>query len=80
MPPRRVSTRLRCHRSWPPAGGHLDGHDVLDVFGALNLVTGRWTTRMVERPRTPTRSPQRYLQEAFARQWRDSARAYPAAQ
>jgi hypothetical protein len=61
-------------------GGHLDGHDVLDVFGALNLVTGRWTTRMVERPRTPTRSPQRYLQEAFARQWRDSARAYPAAQ
>jgi transposase len=34
---------------------------------------------MVERPRTPTRSPQRYVQAAFARHLRDLARAYPAA-
>jgi transposase len=64
-----------------PLVGHLDCHDVLSVFGALNVVTGRLTTGMVERPRTPpTRSPQRYLQEAFARHLRDIARTYPAGQ
>jgi transposase len=65
-----------------PMVGNLDCHDVLYVFGALNLVTGRLTTRLVERPRKskPTRSTQRYLQEAFARHLRDIARAYPAAQ
>jgi hypothetical protein len=34
---------------------------------------------MVARPRTPTRSTQRSVQEALARHWRDSARASPAA-
>jgi hypothetical protein len=77
MPTLRPTLGVKGHR---PLVGHLDGHDVLYVFGALNLVPGRWTTRMVERPRPPTRSPQRYWQEAFARQWRDIARAYPAAQ
>jgi hypothetical protein len=53
---------------------------VLDVFGVLNLVTGRLTTCLVERPctSTPAQSTQRYVQEAFARHLRDIARASPA--
>jgi transposase len=65
--------------------GNLDCHDVVYVFGALNLVTGQLTTRVVERPRAAakpkkTRSGPRSLQEGFARHLRDIARAYPAAQ
>jgi hypothetical protein len=62
-----------------PLVGHLDGHDVLSVFGALNLVTGQLTTRMVERPHRPTRSKPHYLPAAFAGHWRDIVRASPAA-
>lgn len=78
-PPLRTTLGVNGHR---PVGGHLDGHAVLDVFGALTLVTGRLPTRLVERPRQPkpTRSAPRYLQEACARHLRDLARAYPAAQ
>jgi transposase len=78
IPTLRTTLGVKGHR---PVVGHLDCHDVLYVFGALNLVTGRLTTCLVERPRTstPARSKQRYLQEAFARQLRDIARAYPAA-
>src|SRR5262245_48902398 len=67
-------------KGYRPVVGNLDCRDVLYVFGALNLVTGRLTTRIVERPRTPTRATQRYLQEAFAHHLRDIARTYPAAQ
>jgi len=67
-------------KGYRPVVGNLDWHDGLYVFGALKLVTGRLTTRIVERPHTPTRSTQRYLQEAFAHHWRDIARTYPAAQ
>jgi hypothetical protein len=63
-----------------PVVGNLDCHDVLYVFGALNLVTGQLTTRTVERPRLARRSKQRYWQEAFARHVQDITRAYPAAQ
>jgi len=73
----RTTLGVQGHR---PVGGHLDGHDVLDVVGALNVVTGPLTTRTVERPRLSTRVQQRYWQEAFARHVRDIARAYPAAQ
>lgn len=64
--------------------GNLDCHDVVYVFGALNLVTGQLTTRLVERPRAAakpkkTRSGPRSPQEGFARHLRDIARAYPAA-
>jgi DDE superfamily endonuclease len=62
-----------------PGVGQLDGHAGLDVCGALHVVTGRLTTRLVERPRTPTRSPQRSVQEAFAHHGRAIARTYPAA-
>ena len=55
----------------------LDCHDVLYVFGALNLVTGRLTTGIVERPWTSTQSKQRYLQEAFAHHLWDIVWTYP---
>jgi transposase len=77
MPTLRTTLGVKGHR---PLVGHLDCHDGLYIFGALNRVTGRLTTRLVERPRTPTRSTQRYVQEAFARHLGDIARAYPAAQ
>ncbi len=64
--------------------GNLDCHDLVYLFGALNLVTGQLTTRLVEKPRASanskqSRSGQRSLQEGFARHVRDIARAYPAA-
>jgi hypothetical protein len=62
-----------------PVVGQLDGHDVRSVCGARHLVTRRLTTRLVERPRPPTRSTQRYWPEAFAHHWRDIARISPAA-
>jgi DDE superfamily endonuclease len=77
LPTLRTTLGVKGYR---PLVGNLDCHDVLYVFGALNLVTGQLTTRLIERPRTPMRSPQRYLQAAFARHLRDIARAYPAAQ
>jgi hypothetical protein len=65
-------------------GGNLECHDVVDVFGALNLVTGQLTARLVERPRAAAkpkkpRSGPRSLQEGCARHLRAIARAYPAA-
>jgi transposase len=80
IPTLRTTLGVKGHR---PLVGNLDCHDVLYVFGALNLVTGRLTTRLVERPkqaRRRTPSKQRYLQQGFARHLRDIARAYPAAQ
>jgi hypothetical protein len=81
LPLRRTTPGLNGHR---PAVGNLDGHDLGCLFGALNLVTGQLTTRLLEKPRTPTkpkksRSGQRCLQEGFARHVREIARAYPAA-
>lgn len=76
VPTLRTTLGVKGHR---PLVGNLDCHDVLYVFGALNLVTGRLTPCLVERPRT-MQSKQRYLQEAFGRHVRDIARAYPAAQ
>jgi hypothetical protein len=82
IPTRRTTLGLTGHR---PLVGNLDGHDLVSIFGALNLVTGHLTTRIVERGRahTPgkkTISGQRRLQEECARHLRDIARAYPAAQ
>jgi transposase len=66
-----------------PIVGNLDGHDLVYVFGALNLVTGPLTTRLAERLRASakskqSRSGQRSWQAGFARHVRDIARAYPA--
>jgi transposase len=82
IPTLRATLGLKGHR---PVVGHLDCHDLVYLFGALNLVTGQLTTRLVEKPRASAksnqrRSGQRSLQEGFARHVRDIARAYPAAQ
>jgi transposase len=81
IPTLRTTLGLKGHR---PLVGNLDCHDLVYVFGALNLMTGRLTTRLVERcrdreKRQPTKSARRCLQKAFARHLRDLGRAYPAA-
>jgi transposase len=82
IPTLRTTLGLKGHR---PLVGNLDCHDLVYVFGALNLITGQLTTRLVERPRAsgkrqkPPSGP-RCLQERFARHVRDIARAYPATQ
>jgi DDE superfamily endonuclease len=82
IPTPRTTLGLTGHR---PVVGHLDDHDLTSVFGALHLVTGRLTTRLVERgrpqePRVKRPSKQRHMQAAFARHLRAIGRAYPAAQ
>jgi transposase len=82
IPTLRTTLGLKGHR---PVVGHLDGHDLVYVLGALHLVTGQLTTRLVERPRAPakpkkTRSGRRCLQAGFARHLRDIAWAYPTPQ
>jgi len=44
VPTLRTTLGVKGHR---PVVGNLDCHDVLYVFGALNLVTGRLTTRII---------------------------------
>jgi transposase len=78
IPTLRTTLGIKGHR---PVVGNLDCHDYLYLFGALNLVSGRVTTRLVERPTKSKRqraAKYRDLQEAFARHLRDIARAYPA--
>lgn len=78
IPTLRTTLGIKGHR---PVVGNLDCHDYLYLFGALNLVSGRVTTRLVERPtksKMHRAAKYRYLQEAFARHLRDIARAYPA--
>jgi hypothetical protein len=80
-PTLRTALGLKGHR---PVVGHLDGQDLVDVFGALQRITGRLTTRMVERghapgPRVQRPSRPRHMQAAFARHVRELGRAYPAA-
>jgi transposase len=78
LPTLRTTLGIKGHR---PVVGNLDGHEYLYLFGALNLLSGRLTTRLVERPTKSKRhraAKYRYLQEAFARHLRDLARAYPA--
>ena len=80
IPTLRTTLGVKGHR---PLVGNLDCHKYLYVFGALNMVSGRLTTRLVERPRLRkkgTPSKRRYLQQAFARHLRDIARAYPVEQ
>ncbi len=80
IPTLRTTLGLKGHR---PVVGNLDCHDLVYVFGALNWVTGRLTTRLVARgrahaPRATAPSRQRHIQAAFARHLRDIGRAYPA--
>jgi transposase len=78
IPTLRTTLGVKGHR---PLVGNLDCHEYLYLFGALNLVSGQLTTRLVERPSRSKRhrdAKYRYLQEAFARHLRAIARAYPA--
>jgi transposase len=64
-----------------PLVGTWDHKDQVYCFAAVNLVTGRLTTRMLEQPAhsqaTPGHSKQQRLQAAFAVHLQDMARAYP---
>jgi transposase len=78
VPTLRTTLGVKGHR---PLVGNLDCHHSLYVFGALNLVSGRLTTRLIERPhprKKPGTSQQRHLQMGFATHLREMARAYPA--
>jgi transposase len=80
IPTLRTTLGLKGHR---PIVGNLDCHDLVYVFGALNLVSSQLTTRIAERcrgqaQRQTTESGRRCLQEAFARHLRDIGRTYPA--
>lgn len=78
VPTLRTTLGVKGHR---PLVGNLDCHRSLYVFGALNLVSGRLTTRLVSRPQTrkrPTATTQRHLQAGFATHLQAIARAYPA--
>jgi transposase len=82
IPTLRTTPGLKGHR---PIVGNLDCHDLVYVFGALNLVAARLTTHLVEKGRAHAQSKQRWwgqrcLQAGFARLVRDVARAYPATQ
>jgi transposase len=65
-----------------PVVGTWDCKDLVYALGALNLVSGQLTTRLIESPARATtltgKSKTRRLQEAFARFLRDIARKYPA--
>jgi hypothetical protein len=66
-----------------PVVGTWDKKDLVYSVGALTVVTGQLTTRLVESPaaakrrRGPAKTAR--LQHAFATHLRDLARAYPAA-
>jgi hypothetical protein len=69
-------------KGYRPTVGTWDNKDQVYCFAALNLVTGRLTTRLLEQPaRSKAKtghSKQQRLQTAFVAHLRDIARAYPA--
>jgi transposase len=77
IPTLRTTLGLKGHR---PIVGNLGCHDLVCVFGALTLVTGRLTTHLVEKVRAQAQPKQRSLPAGFARHMREIARAYPATQ
>ena len=71
-------------KGFRPTVGTWDCKDLVFTFGAVNLVNGKLTTRLVE-SRTKDRrkkgeSKTRWMQRAFAQHLSDVARAYPATQ
>jgi DDE superfamily endonuclease len=79
VPTLRATLGVKGHR---PVVGTWDNKDVVYSFAALNVVTGRLTTRLLDSPATAKRrtghSKTARLQQAFAAHLRDIARAYPA--
>ena len=79
VPTLHVTLGVKGHR---PLVGTWDNKDLVYGFAALNLVTGQWTTRLLDQPshsKVKTgRSKQPRLQMAFVGHLRDMARMYPA--
>ena len=79
VPTLRATLGVKGHR---PVVGTWDNKDVVYSFAALNVVTGRLTTRLLESPATAKqrtgRSKTARLQQTFVAHLRDIARAYPA--
>jgi hypothetical protein len=71
-------------KGFRPIVGTWDHKDLVYAFGALNVVSGKLTTRLLDCPARLKvkmgKSKCRHFQETFARHLRDIARAYPAAQ
>jgi hypothetical protein len=81
VPTLRTTLGVKGHR---PTVGTWDNKDQVYCFAALNVVTGRLTTRLLEQPARSKaktgQSKQQRLQVAFAAHLQDIARAYPARQ
>jgi hypothetical protein len=79
-PTLRATLGVKGHR---PMVGTWDNKDVVYCYAALNVISGKLTTRLLEQPaRIKQRTGQsktRRLQVAFAAHLHDIARAYPAA-
>jgi hypothetical protein len=79
VPTLRATLGVQGHR---PTVGTWDNKDHVYCFGALHVVTGQLTTRLLEQPARSKaktgQSKQQRLQVAFAAHLRDMARAYPA--
>ena len=71
-------------KGFRPIVGTWDQKDLVSAFGALTVVSGKLTTRLLDCPArlkvTMGKSTCRYFQETFVRHLRDIARAYPATQ
>lgn len=80
VPTLRATLGVKGHR---PRVGTWDNKGQVYCFAALNLVSGRLTTRLLDNPArvqaVTGRSKVSRLQAAFAAHLRDIARAYPAA-
>ena len=79
VPTLRATLGVKGHR---PVVGTWDNKDVVYSFAALDVVTGRLTTRLLDSPAAAKRrtgqSKTARLQQTFAAHLRDIARAYPA--
>jgi len=79
VPTLHTTLGVKGHR---PLVGTWDNKDLVDCCGALNVVTGPLTTRLLEQPARSQaktgQSKQPRLQVAFAAHLRDIARASPA--
>jgi hypothetical protein len=81
VPTLRTTLGVKGHR---PTVGTWDNKDQVYCFAALNVVTGRLTTRLQEQPARSKaktgQSKQQRLQVAFAAHLQDIARTYPGSQ
>ena len=78
-PTLRATLGVKGHR---PTGGTWDNKDLVYCYAALNVTSGKLTTRLLEQParikQQSGQSKTRRLQVAFVAHVHDMARAYPA--